>query len=170
VDLDASASLVPLDGLAPVELARAPRAAFRRDGLRFLAGRHALYGLLAQAPGRSRAQVALNFGEIEEPAPVHGGVQINVSHSGAEALIGLSGDGAIGVDIEQVRAVSDADALVGEHFTESERGYWAGGVAARRDRRFLGGWTRKGGMHQRDGWRGGNSACVSPAVPRARFK
>ncbi len=143
VDLDAYASTVPLDGLEPAELARAERMAFRRDGIRFLAARHALYCVLAQALGRSREQVALSFGEFGKPKLVDGDLQFNLSHSGPEALIGLSRDRAIGVDIEQVRVVPDADALVREHFTEAEQAYWASGAAATRDRRFLECWTRK---------------------------
>ena len=47
------------------------------------------------------------------------------------------------MDIEYVRSIPEADALVVEHFTASEREGWLRTMPSERDRRLLECWTRK---------------------------
>jgi 4'-phosphopantetheinyl transferase len=143
VDLDAYAATVPLNGLDPDELGRAERMAFTRDAKRFLACRHALRRLLGEALGDSASRMRLVVDGFGKPVLAEGALHFNLSHSGAEALIGLSWGDPVGVDIEVVRAVPDADALAGEHFTPRERAFWVAGPDAARNERFLECWTGK---------------------------
>ncbi len=144
VDLDTYANLVPLQGLEAADVERAGRMSSRRQGLRFLAARHALNGLLVRALGASDKHLRLHVNEFGKPELPGGGLEFNLSHSEGEALVAVSERQPVGVDIEQVRPVVDAEALVHDHFTEAERGYWSGGgTDATRDRRFLECWTGK---------------------------
>jgi 4'-phosphopantetheinyl transferase len=144
VDLDAYSAGVALEGLAEPEYARAARMAFARDGERFLASRHALRKLLAAARRRAPTDLVIEadeFGKLvlAEPNPL----QFSLSRTANVALIGISRDRAIGVDIERVRTVPEVEELVRDHFTVDERAEWSRATAAVRDRVFLTCWTRK---------------------------
>ena len=90
VDLDAYAEAAALDGLTADEHARAARFALERDGRRYLAARHALRRVLAQALGRSPEDLVIEPDELGKPHLLpHGGLHFNLSHSAHEALIGL---------------------------------------------------------------------------------
>lgn len=143
-DLDLYAGRVRLDGLRPKERARAARMLFSRDAKRFLCGRHLLYALLGEALGRQPAKIALVTDEFGKPALAGAELHFNTSRSGSEALIGLSRAGTIGVDIECVRTIDDADALARAHFTAAESArLCSDGSGAARGARFLEYWTRK---------------------------
>jgi 4'-phosphopantetheinyl transferase len=144
VDLDAYAAGVALDRLAAPEYARAARMAFARDGERFLASRHALRQVLANALDRSPEGLVIEPDDFGKPHLVHGSaLHFSVSRSAHEALIGTSRDREIGVDIEVLQTVTGADTLVREHFTDAERAEWSRTAEGLRDRTFLACWTRK---------------------------
>jgi 4'-phosphopantetheinyl transferase len=144
VDLDAYSAGVALAGLGEHEYARAARMALARDGERFLASRHALRQRLAAALGRAPEDLGIETDEFGKPFLADAAaLQFSLSRSASLALIGLSGDRAIGVDIEAVRAVPETDELVRDHFTAEERAEWARGAHALRARMFLTCWTRK---------------------------
>lgn len=48
-------------------------------------------------------------------------IRSNISYSGPYALVGLSGGGEIGVDIETVRPIADAAELAATYYTPAER-------------------------------------------------
>lgn len=144
VQLDAYSAGVALEGLAELEYARAARMAFVRDGERFLASRHALRKLLAAALGRAPKDLGIEadeFGKLVLAEP--NALQFSLSRAADVALIGISRDRAIGVDIEGVRTVPEVEELARDHFTVDERAEWSRTTAALRDRAFLTCWTRK---------------------------
>lgn len=143
VNLDECADVMPLNRPSMAEAARAGRMASRRDARRFLTSHGVLRLLLAEALGRSPDQVDLPDGELGKPRLSGGELHFNLSRSGAEALIGLSRDRAIGVDIEWSRDVPDADALARQHFTDAELSAWLRAEVEMREELFLRGWTRK---------------------------
>jgi 4'-phosphopantetheinyl transferase len=71
-----------------------------------------------------------------------GGLDFNLSHSDNACLIGVSRDRPIGVDIETLRAIDDADTLAAQHFARAERVELAGSSESH-GRAFLSCWTRK---------------------------
>lgn len=143
VNLDAAGTLAGRRGLTTGDLERAERMGTASLARRFLASRCAMYHLLAEALGRAPEAIALSSNPFGKPELVDDGLHFNLSHSGAEALIGLSRRMAIGVDIERIRDVKNAPAIVRTHFTASERAEWGRAGAPLRDRVFLGCWTRK---------------------------
>ncbi len=143
VDLDAYADAVALDGLSADERARAARMTFGRDARRYLAARHALRRILADVVNRPAERLVIEPDDRGKPGLRDGALQFNLSHSGPEALIGVSRDRAIGVDIEVVQEVAEAEALARAHFTDAERADWMTADASARHRTFLICWTRK---------------------------
>lgn len=143
VHLDAYAQAVALDGLSPEEEARAARLKHGQDGRRWRAARHALRRIVAEIVNAPPESLVIEPDDLGKPRLHGGGLQFNLSHSAGEALIGVSRDRAIGVDIEVVHEVLDAEALARSHFTNAERAEWSRAAAAARDRTFLTCWTRK---------------------------
>lgn len=143
VDLDAYAKAVRLDDLAPEELARAKRLTPDKAGMRFLASRHALRSLLAEALGCARKSLAIGQNEFGKPMLASNEIHFSLSRSESGALVGISRSIEVGVDLETVRAVQEMEALAKLHLTAAERAHWLNAIVDRRDREFLGIWTLK---------------------------
>ncbi len=133
VDLDA----MPFD-VAPseIEQQRAARFVHPHDGRRYLAAHAALRHLL----GTREAWVAGAHGKpaLASPPP-----HFNLSRRGSVALVGVSGTHEIGVDVEPLQAMTDANELAQLHFTPRERDAVQHESGASRVRTFLRCWTRK---------------------------
>jgi 4'-phosphopantetheinyl transferase len=143
VDLDRYAAATALDGLASGELRSASRKVFARDRLRYQASRHALRQVLGSILGLPPAEVMIGVDTVDRPVLNHGGgLDFNLSHSDNACLIGVSRDRPIGVDIETLRAIDDADTLAAQHFARAERVELAGSSEPH-GRAFLSCWTRK---------------------------
>ncbi len=84
--------------------------------------------------GKPRLQLSQN----EEPR-----LFFNMTHSADLALYGVTRVGELGVDVEQVRTVTDMEGLVARYFTPIEREAIAGADEVERDRVFFECWTRK---------------------------
>jgi 4'-phosphopantetheinyl transferase len=133
VDLDAASfDEVPHDA----ERQRAARFVRQGDGRRYLASHAALRRLL----GTRDAWVAGPHGKpaLASPPP-----HFNMSRRDGVALIGISATHEIGVDVEPLRAMADANELAQLHFTPRERDGVARERGTARDRAFLRCWTRK---------------------------
>jgi 4'-phosphopantetheinyl transferase len=78
-------------------------------------------------------------------APVHGAadVEFNLSHSGTLALFAFTSSRAVGVDVELVRDVPDADDLAERFFSPTETASLRALPPDRRSLAFLACWTRK---------------------------
>ena len=66
-----------------------------------------------------------------------------MTHSDELALIALSLDLELGVDLERRRSISQADRIVESYFTPAEQAQFAGLDEPARADAFLRGWTRK---------------------------
>ena len=145
VTLDTYAEVVPLTGTSPAEHDRVARQSTERNSRRQLASRHALRSAIGRSLGQPPQDLTFELDEFGKPhlTDHHHRLHFNLSHSGPHAVIGLSHNGPIGVDIEEIRAIGDADALVGMHFTSAEQAEWRRTSEAFRNRAFLTCWTRK---------------------------
>ena len=111
VDLDAAHfDDVP----SAAEQQRAARFLRADDGRRYLAAHAALRHLL----GTRAAWVAGEFGKPALAAPPP---HFNISRRGSVALIGVSATHEIGVDVEPLQPMADANELAQLHFTPRER-------------------------------------------------
>jgi len=103
----------------------------------------ALLELLSDRLGRTVRHSEIVVGPTGKPRLASSEIDFNLSHSGSEALIGIGSAGEIGVDLEVVRAVPEAAALVAEYCTGNERDEWLCTDTSERDLWLLRCWTRK---------------------------
>lgn len=133
--------------LSDSERRRADRFRFERDRRRFIVARARLRELLAGRLDLAPQAIELAYGKNGKPGLAQryadSGWRFNVAHCDDVAVYAFSRDSDIGVDIEAIRPVCEADALAARFF--SRREYAAYSALAPRDRPlgFLECWTRK---------------------------
>jgi 4'-phosphopantetheinyl transferase len=150
--------LIPLDQPAEVvdrlsetlgagERARASRFAFGHDRVRFIVSRAALRSILGRALGTWPYAVRFAYGSHGKPelAPPfdRAGLTFNLSHSSAFALVAVTRDVRIGVDIERGRPLDDLRALAEQNFSPRERRALLALPDEQREPAFFRCWTRK---------------------------
>lgn len=126
--------------LAQDERDRAARFARPVHRDRYIVARARLRQILGARIGRDPRDIAFRYGANGKPS-IDGGPEFNLSHSGDLAALAISGDGAVGLDIERQRTIEDAVAR--RHFSPAEYAElsrlpsadWLGG--------FYRCWTRK---------------------------
>lgn len=133
--------------LSDDEQQRASRLVFQRDRARFIVARARLRQLLGARLGVSPASIEFSYGARGKPALAARfadcGVRFNLSHSEDVAVYGFAAGREVGVDVEAVRELPDADEIAARCF--SVREYEAYLSLAPRDRPlgFFNCWTRK---------------------------
>jgi 4'-phosphopantetheinyl transferase len=130
--------------LSEDERARAARFHFPKDRRAYVIAHAALRAILGLYTSREPADVRFELGPYGKPALVDGnGPYFNLTHSGALAVVGLSSDREMGVDVEQLREMSDLESMAARFFTPAEQADLRRFPPAARGRAFLDGWTRK---------------------------
>lgn len=131
--------------LSTDERDRAERFHFDHDRRRYAVAHAAMRRLLAAYAGCAPQE--LRFATSARAKPVlsgpGAGLHFNLSHSGELALLGVSPDAALGVDIERVRRLDDGAALAGANFSAREYAAWRAVPPGQRDLAFFLCWTRK---------------------------
>jgi 4'-phosphopantetheinyl transferase len=126
------------------ERGRAARFVFERDRRRFVAAHASLRRLLGQRTGQAPHALRFDQGPYGKPR-LRGspGCAFSLSHSGDLALVALAADGEIGVDLEPVQPMRDAEALVRQCLSEREQLHLHALPASEQPLAFLQAWTRK---------------------------
>lgn len=139
LDLDslpAEAALLSHD-----ERERAARFRFDTDRHRYTACRAALRCVLAAELGATPESIAFTYNPHGKPAlSANGSLDFNVAHSGPMALIALTQDGEIGIDIEAIRPELATHEVAATVFTDEERALLRG---VDHVEQFFRLWTRK---------------------------
>jgi 4'-phosphopantetheinyl transferase len=121
------------------------RAGFLRN--RYVTARGALRLLLGRYLQAEPAEIAISHqphGKPELTAPWNRhGVEFNLSHSGDLAIIAVTRGCPIGVDVEAIRQMPNAEALLQRFFSPEEVAQWRQCPEERREAVFFQGWTRK---------------------------
>ncbi len=128
--------------LAPDEADRAAR--FRTEQLRerCVLRRGLLRTLLGHATGRAPESLTFDYGPQGKPS-LHGGPAFNLADCKDDVLIAIAPARELGVDIERLRTVPDADGIAKRFFAPPEYAAFAATPEPQRDEAFLNGWTRK---------------------------
>ena len=133
--------------LSDAERQRASRFAFDRDRRRFIVARAGLRRLLSARLGVRPESVELTYGAHGKPTVsrrfADADLRFNLSHSEDVAVYAFAPGREIGVDVEAVRVIPDADDIAACFFSRRENeAYFA---LDRRDRPlgFFNCWTRK---------------------------
>lgn len=106
--------------LAKDELDRADRFVQERHRRRFIVGRAMLRAALAAEIGTAAEKIQFEYGTNGKPFLAGKPVKFNLSHSDHLALLGISTDHEVGVDIERVDARVEIEAIASRFFTVAE--------------------------------------------------
>ncbi len=110
--------------LASDERERADRFYFEKDRVSFTVARAAARSILGACLDVDPTSLVFRYGPQGKPyldgAEANSGLRFNLSHSGKLALVAVTRDREIGVDIEQVRPLKSADRLPERFFSPAE--------------------------------------------------
>jgi hypothetical protein len=122
VDLDAVPLALAASVLSAEDQARASRFRFEMHARRYQASHVALRQILGGVTQLDPSSLTFTEGSQGKPrlSLAHPTVHFNMSHSEGWALIGLSHLGPIGVDIELLAPMDDADLLAQRNFSATE--------------------------------------------------
>jgi 4'-phosphopantetheinyl transferase len=144
VDLDGVAEAEVASSLSADERERAGRFRFERDRRRFVVARGLLRRLVGRYLDREPASVRFGYGPRGKPSVAAGdGIRFNLSHSAGLALLAFAWRREVGVDVERLRPVPEAEDIARRYFSpweESELRRLPGGE---REAAFFRCWTRK---------------------------
>lgn len=107
--------------LCAAETERADRFRFERHRRRFIVARARLRQQLAARLGIRPETVELAYGKNGKPRLLRRELNFSVSHCDDVALFAFSQGSAIGVDVEAIRPIREADAIAAQFFSPSER-------------------------------------------------
>jgi 4'-phosphopantetheinyl transferase len=133
------------DSVSEHERARGRRFRFARDRDRFLGRRRALRDILARYLAVSPADVHLAEGQAEKPrlAAPASPLLFNASASGDLALVAVSRDAEVGIDVERIRDDLDVERLAARSLSPTETAALAALDPDERTRGFFRAWVRK---------------------------
>ena len=110
---------------------------------RFAVAHAALRTILGRCSGVAPQALTFASGASGKPALPGQPLAFNLSHSGDVAVCAVAAGGHLGVDVEMVRPVPDADALASRFFSRDEAADLARVPASDRLQAFFRIWTRK---------------------------
>ena len=131
------------------ERERAARFRFEVHRRRFTAGRGLLRRFLGRLTGSEPQALVFGYGAKGKPHLVRpreglaGELRFNLSHSANGALFAVARGRELGVDLEALRPMDDAEALVERFFHPAECRTFAALAPESRLTAFFSGWTRK---------------------------
>ncbi|HEV8106750.1 MAG TPA: 4'-phosphopantetheinyl transferase superfamily protein [Burkholderiales bacterium] len=133
--------------LSPAERSRAARFRFDRERRRFIVARARLRELLAERLDVPPESIELVYGREGKPALAErfarSGWRFNLSHCGELAVYAFSRAGEVGVDVEAVHAIAEADAIAARVFSRREHEAYRALAPTERPLAFFRCWTRK---------------------------
>lgn len=138
------------------ELRRVAACRSEGDARRFVLAHGALRHIAARALGAPPGGIRWARGPHGKPelAGPWRGVQVNLSHSGAYAMIAVTASRAVGVDVQRVLPRLDAAAMARRYFPPHEARYVASAADAEaRATRFARLWARKEALVKAHGGR-----------------
>jgi len=140
-DPDTVSSL--LEVLSGEERVRAARFRTTQLRVRFVVAHGALRTILSGYLGVSANDVRFGATEAGKPYVADGGLTFNLSHSEGLALCAITVEGQVGVDVERLRPIDDADAIVHRYFAPGEVRQYQATRSPDRTAAFFSTWTRK---------------------------
>ncbi len=128
--------------LTPDEQLRAARYKIAKAREQFVTCRGLLRGLLGTFLGVEAPLVPLSYLPSGKPILGDGTIHFNVTHTDGIAVL-VAGRTRVGVDVERIREVADAEGLVGRYFSAAEAAIFSALPEADRLAAFFRGWTCK---------------------------
>ena len=143
--LDLSADSVELkeSTLSANERERASRFHFPKDSDRFIAAHGSLREILARYLHRKPAQLTFSVDQQGKPALVDSKLEFNLSHSSDFALLAVTRERNIGVDVERIRTDMELENIAIHNFSKIEISELMALPLEQRIAGFFNCWTRK---------------------------
>lgn len=133
--------------LSEDELKRAERFYFEQHRNRFIVRRGILRTILSRYLSMEPNQLQFDYGSRGKPtlAETCGGdkLRFNLSDSHGFALYAVTGDRDLGVDIEQIRSIEDAEQIAKRFFSPQEYAVLRDLAPSQKQAAFFNCWTRK---------------------------
>jgi 4'-phosphopantetheinyl transferase len=131
--------------LSAEERQRAARFVVEHARLRFIVGRAILRDILSRYLYVAPTALRFEYGDEGKPALAgsDGSLQFNVSHSGPLALYAVTRGRSVGVDVEKIRPIPDAERVAERFFSSTERAALRALPEEQRLDAFYACWTRK---------------------------
>jgi 4'-phosphopantetheinyl transferase len=137
----------PLRTLSDDERRRAERFHSERDQKRFVVARSTLRSILGRYLGAEPSQVRFEYGPRGKPRLTepfaHLALRFNLAHSHEWALYAFAHGREVGIDLERVCPLPDAEEIVTRFFSPRESAAWWALPPNRRQEAFYLCWTRK---------------------------
>jgi 4'-phosphopantetheinyl transferase len=139
--------------LSGPERGRAQRFLREPDRHSFIGAHVALRRLLAAQLAQAPEALEFATGPFGKPfLDGHEPLRFNLSHSHPVALVALSRHCEVGIDIEKICDLPDADELVQHHFSAHEQQAWSLLSEPHRPAAFYSAWSRKEACVKALGW------------------
>src|SRR6266516_1335507 len=133
--------------LSPDECARADRFHFDRDRHHFIAARGSLRTILGAYLKKKPSELSFSYSNYGKPSlfgePAANGLCFNLSHANELALIAVTRNRAIGVDIEFIRPEFASEEIAERFFSRPEVSALRALPADVQNEAFFNCWTRK---------------------------
>lgn len=143
--------IMPVEQLAQTlsadEYVRAERFYFERDKNRFIVARALLRTILGSYLSLAAQQVQFCYGHRGKPAlaKIHAqsGLYFNLSHSQELAICAVTRDRDLGVDLEFIRPINEAEQIAKRYFSGRENAVFQALSPDQKTAGFFHHWTRK---------------------------
>jgi 4'-phosphopantetheinyl transferase len=133
--------------LSPDEQQKVSRFMFAADGHKYLVARAILRMILGQYVQMRPEALPFAYSDYGKPylqnRVAAQAIHFNVSHSGDLALYGITRNGRIGIDVEQIRPLTDEAQFVKSIFSPVEQQAFGRVRPSEKQEAFFNGWTRK---------------------------
>lgn len=133
--------------LSADEQMRADRFLSEKDRNRFIVGRSALRSLLGNYLGIHPVKVQFIYGNQGKPALATScntlDIKFNISHSASIAIIAITINRNVGIDIERIRNLPEAEQIAEQVFSRSENVTLSASPIAKKMEIFFKLWVRK---------------------------
>jgi 4'-phosphopantetheinyl transferase len=125
------------------EQGRAQRFVFEKDRRRFIVARGTLRMILGRYLNLAPEKVQFEYLAHGKPVLTAGTLRFNLSHSEEIGLYAIVSNREVGIDLEFVRPVPDAEKLAEQFFSSVEKAELDGLPPSKKLASFFSGWTRK---------------------------
>ena len=137
-------SLKVLDAtLSADETERAARFHFLEDRDRFIAAHGCLRDILARYLHCKPGRLILSVNQYGKPVLEDYKLEFNLSHSGDFALVAITSERKVGVDIERFRSDIEFESIASRYFSQSEVSELLALTSEQKAHGFFNCWTRK---------------------------
>lgn len=129
--------------LSADETQRAERFYFDSDKQRFLIAHIALRDILSRYLNCKTNEISFSVNQYGKPKLTNHKLEFNLSHAGDFALIAVTQEHKVGVDVEHIRSNADIEAITKRFFSQNEISELMALPSNQRVAGFFNCWTRK---------------------------